>query len=85
MSEPDLKEIGLNLPAMIWQTWQTMVKLALERSDGVVAFELKLASAWVKYDPAKITEETIIKNIQKLTKYNNVTVKSDSLQNNWLS
>jgi|GEM_PF-2207112 len=52
-----------------------MVKLALERSEGVVDFKLKLASAWVKYDPAKITEETIINNIQKMTKYDNVTVK----------
>lgn len=52
-----------------------MVKLALERSEGVVDFKLKLAAAWVKFDSAQITEETIIKNIQKMTKYDNVTVK----------
>ena len=52
-----------------------MVKLALERSEGVISFELKLAAAVVKFDTEKITEETIIKNIQKTTKYDNITVK----------
>jgi copper chaperone CopZ len=52
-----------------------MVKLALERSEGVQEFKLKLASAWVKFDPIKINEEIIIKNIKKLTRYDNVTVK----------
>ena len=52
-----------------------MVKLALERSEGVQDFKLKLASAWVKFNPSKITEETIIKNIEKLTRYDNVSVK----------
>lgn len=52
-----------------------MVKLALDRSEGVEAFKLKLASAWVKFDPDKITEESIIKNIKKATRYDNVSVK----------
>ena len=52
-----------------------MVKLALERSEGVQKFKLKLASAWVRFDPNSITEETIIKNIQKTTRYDNVSVK----------
>lgn len=60
-----------------------MVKLALERSEGVVDFKLKLASAWVKFDPAKINEETIIKNIQKLTRYDNVTVKKPGDSADW--
>jgi hypothetical protein len=47
----------------------------LEKSDGVKDFKLKLASAWVKFDPSEITEETIIKNIQKTTRYDNVSVK----------
>ena len=49
--------------------------MALERSDGVHDFKLKLASARVEFDPRKITEETIIKNIQKLTRYDNVSIK----------
>lgn len=52
-----------------------MVKLALERSDGVLDFKLKLAAAWVKFDASKIEEAGIIKNIQKMTRYDNVTVK----------
>ena len=52
-----------------------MVKLALERSEGVTEFKLKLASAWVKFDADRITEDTIIKNIKKTTRYDNVTVK----------
>ena len=75
MSELDSKEIGLSIPAMLWQTWETLVKLALERSDGVQDFKLKLASAWVKFDPGKITEDTIIANIKKLTRYDNISVK----------
>ena len=54
-----------------------MVKLALERSEGVVDFKLKLAAAWVKFDVTKIDEAVIIKNIQKMTKYDNVTVKPE--------
>ena len=75
MGDIEIKEIDLSIPAMIWMTWQTMVKLALERSEGVTEFKLKLASAWVKFDADKITEDTIIKNIEKTTRYDNVTVK----------
>ena len=75
LSDLESKEIDLSIPAMIWMTWETLVKLALEKSDGVKDFKLKLASAWVKFDPSEITEETIIKNIQKTTRYDNVSVK----------
>lgn len=75
MNESVLTEIDLSIPPMIWQTWKGMVKLALERSEGVVDFKLNLAAAWVKFDPGKINEETIIKNIQKLTRYDSITVK----------
>jgi hypothetical protein len=47
----------------------------LERSEGVKEFKLKLASAWVKFDPGKITEDTIMENIKKLTKYDNISLK----------
>ena len=52
-----------------------MVKLALERSEGVTEFRFGVACANVKFDAEKIAEETIINNIQKLTKYDNVTVR----------
>lgn len=75
LSDPESKKIDLSIPAMQWMTWETLVKVALDRSEGVQDFKLKLASAWVQFDPSKITEETIIKNIQKTTRYDNVTVK----------
>ena len=74
MSEASIKEIGLSIPAMQWQTWETLVKLALERSEGVTEFKLKIASANVKFDTEKITEETIVENVKKATRYDLVTV-----------
>jgi copper chaperone CopZ len=54
-----------------------LVKLALERSEGVTDFKLGLASAKVKFDTEKIDEETIIKNVKKMTRYDTVTVKEE--------
>lgn len=54
--------------------------MALDRSDGVLNFKLKLARAWVKFDSVKISEETIIKNIKKLTRYDQVEIKEDPME-----
>jgi copper chaperone CopZ len=54
-----------------------LVRLALERSEGVTDFKLGLASATVKFDTEKIDEETIIKNVKKMTRYDTVTVKEE--------
>ena len=75
MNDVAMKEMDLSIPAMIWLRWEGLVKAALERSDGVSDFKLKLASAWVKFDSGKISEDTIISNIKKLTRYDKVEIK----------
>jgi copper chaperone CopZ len=47
----------------------------LERSEGVTEFKLKIASANVTFDTEKITEETIVENVKKATRYDTVTVR----------
>ena len=54
--------------------------MALDRSEGVLDFTLKLARARVTFDPVKISEETIIKNIKKLTRYDQVEIKEDRIR-----
>ena len=79
MNDIEAREISLSIPAMIWQRWEGLVKVALERSDGVLDFKLKLARAWVKFDPVKISEEKIITNIKKLTRYDHVEISEKQM------
>ena len=80
MNDIEAREISLSIPAMIWQRWEGLVKVALDRSEGVLDFTLKLARARVKFDPVKISEETIIKNIKKLTRYDQIEIKEDPME-----
>jgi hypothetical protein len=54
-----------------------MVNVALEESAGVLKYETSLAKqqTWVKFDPNKINEATLMDNIKKRTGYTNLYVQ----------
>jgi len=55
-----------------------MVDVALDESPGVIEYETSIAKSqsWVKFDPGKINEETLMENIKKRTGYTNLYVKT---------
>ena len=54
-----------------------MVKVALDKSPGVIEYETSMLKrqASVKFDPSQIDEEKLISNIKKVTRYADVNVK----------
>ena len=55
-----------------------MVTVALDESPGTLEFEVSMAKqqARIKFQPSKIDEEALMKNITKRTGYTNMTIKN---------
>ncbi len=54
-----------------------MVKVALDKSPGVIEYETIMLKRQVsvKFDPSQINEEKLSANIKKVTRYADVNVK----------